>query len=47
MFFNYNNMLGVWRSGSAPVLGTGGRWVDPSHPDQLYYKTLRIKIVLV
>ena len=27
-------MIGVWRSGSAPVLGTGGRRFDPGHPDQ-------------
>ena len=26
--------VGVWRSGSAPVLGTGGRRFDPAHPDQ-------------
>ena len=26
--------VGVWRSGSAPVLGTGGRRFDPGHPDQ-------------
>ena len=26
-------MDGVWRSGSAPVLGTGGRRFDPAHPD--------------
>ena len=26
-------MIGVWRSGSAPVLGTGGRRFDPDHPD--------------
>ena len=24
---------GVWRSGSAPVLGTGGPRFDPEHPD--------------
>ena len=24
---------GVWRSGSAPVLGTGGRRFDPGHPE--------------
>ena len=26
-------MNGVWRSGSAPVLGTGGRRFKPDHPD--------------
>tara|TARA_A100001037_G_scaffold306518_1_gene352297 strand:- start:2139 stop:2399 length:261 start_codon:yes stop_codon:yes gene_type:complete len=25
--------FGVWRSGSAPVLGTGGPRFDPEHPD--------------
>ena len=24
----------VWCSGSTPRLGRGGRWFDPSHPDQ-------------
>ena len=28
-------MDGVWRSGSAPVLGTGGRRFDPAHPDHM------------
>jgi hypothetical protein len=33
MIFNIN---GVWRSGSAPVLGTGGRRFDPGHPDHFF-----------
>ena len=24
----------VWRSGSAPAWGAGGRWFDPSHLDE-------------
>ncbi len=28
-----SDFIGVWRSGSAPVLGTGGRRFDPDHPD--------------
>ena len=30
------DFVGVWRSGSAPVLGTGGPRFDPEHPDHLY-----------
>ena len=26
-------IFGMWRSGSAPASGAGGRWFESSHPD--------------
>jgi hypothetical protein len=35
---------GVAQLGSAPVLGTGGRWFESSHPDFLRSKTQRKRL---
>jgi hypothetical protein len=47
LFFMRFDFVGVWRSGSAPVLGTGGPRFDPEHPDHLFRHKIDGGAVLV